>query len=186
MEVISLFQEIRIHGRGGQGNVTLSEFLAEAAFKDGLYAQSFPSFGSERQGAPVVAFVRVSDKPIRVRSQIYRPDFLIVQDESLFGGVDVLEGLKDGGLVVINSEKQPSDFDIPDVYRVVTVPATDLAIKHIGRPIVNTIMVGAFSGASGEIRLRALEESVTNRYPGELAQKEIAAMREAYESVGGS
>lgn len=166
--------------------MTLSEFLAEAAFADGLQAQSFPSFGSERQGAPVVAYVRISDKPIRIRSQIYNPDFLIVQDESLFGGVDVLQGLKDEGLVIINSDKSPSDFDTSDKYKVVTVPATDLAIEHIGRPIVNTIMVGAFAGATGEISLRALENSVRDRYPGELAEKEIAAMIEAYDSVRGS
>lgn len=166
--------------------MTLSEFLAEAAFASDLYAQSFPSFGSERQGAPVVAYVRISDRPIRVRSQIYEPDFLIVQDESLFAGVDVLEGLKDGGTVIINSKRQPSDFEIPEDFRVVTVAATDLAIEHIGKPIVNTIMVGAFAGATREISLEALEESVRNRYSQELAEKEIRAMRKAYDSVGGS
>jgi pyruvate ferredoxin oxidoreductase gamma subunit len=180
-----LIKEIRIHGRGGQGNVTASEFLAEAAFADGLYAQAFPMFGSERHGAPVKAYVRISDRPIRLRSQIYEPDYVIVQDASLFQGNDLLEGLKDGGLVVINTTFPSSDFKIPDRYRVVTVPATELALEIVGKPIINTIMVGAFAGASGEIRLDALEKSVRERYPGELGEKEIVAMGKAFEKVGG-
>jgi len=180
-----MIKEIRIHGRGGQGNVTASEFLSEAAFADGKYAQSFPMFGSERHGAPVTAYVRISDRPIRLRSQIYEPDYVIVQDASLFGGTDVLEGLKDGGLVVINTERPREDFDIPGSYRVVTVPATDLALEIVGKPIINTIMVGAFAGASGEINLEALEKSVRERYPGELGEKEVAAMREAFSRVSG-
>lgn len=177
--------EIRIHGRGGQGNVTAGEFLAEAAFADGLYAQAFPMFGSERHGAPVTAYVRISDGPIRLRSQIYEPDFVVIQDASLFGGTDVLEGLKDGGLVVINTAHPTSEFSIPARFKVVAVPATELALEVIGRPIINTIMVGAFAGASGEISLDALERSVRERYPGELGEKEIAAMRKAFERVGG-
>lgn len=176
-------KEIRIHGRGGQGNVTFSNFLAEAAFEDGLYAQAFPMFGSERHGAPVTAFVRISDSPIRIRSHIEEPDFLIVQDDSLFGGVDVLNGLKDGGIVVINSSKPPGQMPVPDRYRVVTIPATRLALDIVGKPIINTIMAGAFAGATGEIDLEALEKSVRERYPGELGEKEIVAMRKAYEQV---
>jgi pyruvate ferredoxin oxidoreductase gamma subunit len=184
--VIKLVKEIRIHGRGGQGNVTASELLAEAAFADGLYAQSFPMFGSERHGAPVTAYVRISDRPIRLRSQIYEPDYVIVQDASLFGGNDVLDGLKDGGLVVINTSRPVPDFKIPDKFRVIAVPATELALEIVGKPIINTIMVGAFAGASGELRLNALEKSVRERYPGELGEKEIAAMRQAFERVSGA
>ncbi len=180
-----MLKEIRVHGRGGQGNVTASEFLAEAAFADGLYAQSFPMFGSERHGAPVTAFVRISDKPIRIRSQIYEPDYLIVQDATLIPAIDVLEGLREGGLVVINSGLLPSAFSVEDTYLVVTVPATELALDIVGKPIINTIMVGAFAGASGEIQLEALERSVRQRYPGELGEREITAMREAYRQVGG-
>lgn len=180
-----MLKEIRVHGRGGQGNVTASEFLAEAAFADGLYAQSFPMFGSERHGAPVTAFVRISDRPIRIRSQVYDPDYLIVQDATLIPGIDVLEGLRDGGLVVINSGRPPASFSLEDAYRVVTVPATELALDIVGKPIINTIMVGAFAGASGEIRLEALERSVRQRYPGELGEREVTAMREAYRRVGG-
>lgn len=165
--------------------MTASEFLAESAFADGLFAQSFPMFGSERHGAPVTAYVRISDAPIRIRSQVYNPDYLIVQDESLFGSIDVLEGLKEGGLVVINSEKSPSDFAIPDTYQAVTIPATGLALEIVGKPIINTIMVGAFASASGEIRLEALEQSIRERYPGELGEKEIEAMRRASDIVGG-
>ncbi|MBN1288734.1 MAG: pyruvate ferredoxin oxidoreductase subunit gamma [Actinobacteria bacterium] len=173
-------EEIRIHGRGGQGNVTASEFLAEAAFAEGYHAQSFPMFGSERHGAPVTAYVRVSDKPVRVRSQIYEPDHVIIQDETLFGGNDVLEGLKEGGLVIVNSEKPEAGIPVPDKYRLVTVPATTLAIDIVGKPIINTIMVGAFAGASNLIRLETLELSVRERYPGELGEKEIVAMNRAF------
>lgn len=180
-----MIKEIRIHGRGGQGNVTAGEFLAEAAFAGGLYAQAFPMFGSERHGAPVTAYVRISDRPIRIRSQIYEPDYLIVQDASLFSGTDVLEGLKEGGTVVINTALPASKFGIPERFRVVTVPATELALELVGLPIINTIMVGAFAAASGEIRLEALENSVRARYPGELGEKEIIAMRRAFESVAG-
>lgn len=178
-----MFQEMRIHGRGGQGNVTLGEFLAEAAFEDGLYAQAFPMFGSERHGAPVTAYVRISDAPIRIREQIYQPDDIIIQDASLFVAVDVLEGLKDGGLIIINTPRGRERFDIPDRFRVVTVPATELAIEIVGKPIINTIMVGAFAAASGLIKLEALVNSVRERYPGELGEKEIVAMRKAYEQV---
>jgi pyruvate ferredoxin oxidoreductase gamma subunit len=180
-----VIREIRIHGRGGQGNVTASEFLAEAAFADGLYAQAFPMFGSERHGAPVTAYVRISDRPVRLRSQIYEPDCVIVQDASLFVGTDVLEGLKDDGLIVINSRSPAAAFNIPARYRVVTVPATELALEVVGKPIINTIMVGAFAAASGDIRLDALEKSVRSRYPGELGEKEIVAMRKAFEMVAG-
>lgn len=184
-EVVRLLKEIRIHGRGGQGNVTASEFLAEAAFADGLYAQAFPMFGSERHGAPVTAYVRISDRPIRLRSQVYEPDYVIIQDASLFSGNDLLEGLKQGGLVVINTERPVTDFGIGDSFQVVTVPATDLALELVGKPIINTIMVGAFAGASGEIHLSALEKSVRERYPGELGEKEVAAMLKAFDQVKG-
>jgi len=182
---MGLLKEIRIHGRGGQGSVTASEFLAEAAFADGLYAQAFPMFGSERHGAPVTAYTRISDKPIRLRSQIYEPDYLIIQDASLFAGNELLEGLKEGGLVVINSPRPAADFDIPDTFKVVTIPATELALDVVGKPIINTIMVGAFAAASGEIHMEALARSVRERYPGELGEKEVAAMKQAFDTVKG-
>ena len=181
-----MLKEIRIHGRGGQGNVTASEFMAEAAFSDGKYAQSFPMFGSERHGAPVVAFVRISDEPIRRRSQIYEPDYVIVQDASLFMGTDVLAGLKDGGLVVINLAEDSQRPPIPEKYKLVTVPATNIALDTLGKPIINTIMVGAFAGASGELSLDSLEKSVIQRYPGELGEKEVEAMKLAFRLGGGS
>lgn len=177
-------KEIRIHGRGGQGNVTASEFLAEAAFAEGLYAQSFPMFGSERHGAPVTAYVRISNKPIRVRSQIYEPDFIIVQDETLFTGNDVLGGLKEGGLVIVNSSRCRDRLPIPAKFNVLTIPATTLALDIVGKPIINTIMVGAFAGSTGTIRLETLEESIRRRYPGELGEKEVAAMHQAFSLVG--
>lgn len=180
-----MLKEIRIHGRGGQGNVTASEFLAEAAFNDGRYAQSFPMFGSERHGAPVVAFVRISDEPIRRRSQIYDPDYVIVQDVSLFRDTDVMAGLKDGGLVVINLAEGSRRPPVPEKYRLVAVPATSIALEMLKRPIINTVMVGAFAGASGELSLESLESSVLKRYPGELGEKEVEAMRRAFLLAGG-
>lgn len=183
--VIQLIKEIRIHGRGGQGNVTASEFLAEAAFAEGFYAQSFPMFGSERHGAPVTAYVRISDNPIRVRSQIYKPNYVIVQDETLFAGTAVLEGLMEGGLVIVNSGKKREAIPVPpDRFKLVTVPATTLALDIVGKPIINTIMVGAFAAASGMIHLQTLEDSVQDRYPGALGEKEVVAMRRAYALVG--
>ncbi|MBU1670523.1 MAG: 2-oxoacid:acceptor oxidoreductase family protein [Actinobacteria bacterium] len=179
-------KEIRIHGRGGQGNVTLGEFLAEAAFAGGLYAQAFPMFGSERHGAPVTAYVRISDRPIRLRSQVYEPDHLIVQDMSLFAGNDLTGGLKEGALVVVNTSGPVGDLGIAEGFRVVGVPATELALEVVGKPIINTIMVGAFAGASGEIEMDALEKSVRERYPGELGEREIVAMRRAFEMVQGA
>ena len=119
----TMMREIRIHGRGGQGNVTASELLAVAAFEDGKEAQAFPAFGSERMGSPVVAFTRYSDQKIRTRTQIEHPDYVIVQDPTLIGAVDVLSGLKDDGLVIVNTEKTPQELGLKTKARVMTLPA---------------------------------------------------------------
>ena len=146
--------EIRLHGRGGQGSVVASKMLASALLKEGKWAQAFPEFGVERRGQPVTAFLRIDTKPIGAHYRIYEPDHIVVLDPTLQGQVDVTEGLKRGGWMIINSEKSPSEIDIqsdrdkPCPYRIATVDATEIAIKHhLGSkaaPIVNTAIIGAF------------------------------------------
>ena len=173
--------EIRIHGRGGQGSVTAAELLAVAAFDDGREAQAFPAFGVERRGAPVLAFCRIDTEPIRIRSQIYEPDYVIVQDPTLMDTVDVLAGLKPDGTVLINSEHAASELKLDTTARVVTFPATQIALETLGRPIMNTAIMGAFSGISGAISFEAIERSIRHRFPGELGEKNVEAARKAYE-----
>jgi len=177
-------KEIRVHGRGGMGNVTAAELLAEAAFADGKYAQAFPSFGAERQGAPVVAFVRISDKPIRLRQQVYEPDYLIIQDAGLLYSANVLSGLKPGGAVLVNTTRPGDELPIDKGFKIYTVPALRVAIEVIGRPIFNVVMVGAFACATGMVKLDAVMEAIKARFPGELGEKEALATREACEQIG--
>ncbi len=174
-----MLKEIRIHGRGGMGNVTAAELLAEAAFQDGKYAQAFPSFGAERQGAPVVAFVRISDQPIRIRQQIYEPDYLIIQDAGLMYMEGVLDGLKPDGMVVVNTVKDRAELPIPPEIAVRTTPALKIAMDIIGRPLFNVVMVGAFACASDLVDIEAVADAIRRRFPGELGEKEVRACLEA-------
>jgi pyruvate ferredoxin oxidoreductase gamma subunit len=178
-----LLIEVRLHGRGGQGVVTAAELLAVAAFEDGKVAQAFPSFGSERMGAPVESFVKISDDAIRSRSQITNPDYIIVQDPTLIGVVDVLRGLKDNGLAIINTEKKPSELSLQTKAKVITVPATKIATEVIGRPIPNTTLMGAFAAATGVIKLESIERCIKERFPGELGEKNAKAAQAAYDYV---
>lgn len=176
-------KEIRIHGRGGQGVVTAAELLAVAAFCDGKYCQAFPSFGSERMGAPVEAYVKISDTRVRSKTQVYNPDYLIIQDPTLFHGVDVMKGLKEEGLVIVNTEKDPEELGIGNGFKVITIPATTIALEILGRPIPNTTLLGAFAGATGVVSLKAIEQGIKERFPGPLAEKNIKAAEEAYNRV---
>lgn len=173
--------EIRIHGRGGQGSVTAAELIAIAAFYDGKFSQGFPNFGVERRGAPVTAFVRISDKPIRLRSQIYQPDFIIIQDPTLIGGVEVFAGAQKGAKILINTTKPASHFKAPAGVTIKTIAATDLAVKIIGKPIINTILLGAFAKLSGLIKLASVEKAIKERFGGEVGEKNVAAAREGFE-----
>lgn len=177
-------KELRIHGRGGQGSVTAAELIAVAAFEGGVFSQAFPAFGVERRGAPVQAFVRFDDKKIRLRSQVYEPDYIIVQDSTLIKDVDVFKGVKPGGIVIVNTEKTP-DYKVPEGVRLIVIDATSIALKAIGLPITNTTLMGAFAAASGEIQFSALENALKHRFPGELATKNIAAAKIAYDAVKG-
>jgi len=173
--------EIRIHGRGGQGNVAAAELLSIAAFKDGKFAQAFPSFGAERIGAPVQAFVRIDDKKIRTREEVRTPNYLIVQDSFLIGAVPVLDGIKPDGLILVNSDEAPEDLNIKTTARVETIPATEIALEIIGRPIPNAIMIGAFCSLTGLVSIGAVQEAIMEKFPGRVGENNIAALERAVE-----
>jgi 2-oxoacid:acceptor oxidoreductase gamma subunit (pyruvate/2-ketoisovalerate family) len=172
--------EVRFHGRGGQGAVTSAEIVAQAAIAKGLYAQAFPSFGPERRGAPVQAFMRISDKPIRLRSKVYKPDHVIILDPTLLGAVNPSEGLKHEGFVIINSNKSAEELKeiFPD-HNIAYVDASKIAKEELGVPITNTTMLGALLKIADVIPLDALEEPVRHRF-GVVAQKNINAYKRAY------
>ncbi len=181
--------QIRIHGRGGQGVVTATELLSVAAFEQGRHALAFPSFGSERTGAPVVAFCRIADQEIRLREPILAPDVLIVQDPTLLHQVDVFQGLKPDGYVLINSKRSFDELGLADVSsrfrheRLTTVPATEIAIKHLGRPLPNAVLLGGFAALSGLITLDAVAHAIRDKFKGKVAEGNVAAAAEAYEYV---
>jgi pyruvate ferredoxin oxidoreductase gamma subunit len=173
-------KEIRFHGRGGQGAVTAAEILAVAAFYDGRYSQAFPFFGVERRGAPVMAFARIDDKFIRLRSQIYEPDYIVVQDATLLEVIDVAHGLKERGMAIINTEKKPDEVELKTKAEIRTINATKIALDVLGVPIVNTAMLGAFSAMTEEVSLDSLKKAIEKRFPEKIAIKNIKAVELAY------
>ena len=179
--------QVRFHGRGGQGVVTAAELLAHSAFDEKRYAAAFPSFGSERTGAPVVAFCRISTEPIRVREPIMHPDALIVQDSTLFKQVDVFAGLNSDGYVLINSTRTFKELGIEDLVgnnpRFVTVPATAIAMEHLGRPVPNAVLLGAFAALTGEISLHSVTDAITEKFKAKIAAGNCAAATAAYEYI---
>ena len=177
--------EIRWHGRGGQGAVTSAGLVAQAAISEGKYAQAFPSFGPERRGAPVLAFVRVDSKePIRIRAEIREPDVVAVLDPSLLSILNVTSGLKPNGIVVINTRKQAKqlrkEFGITSSLAI--LDATSIAKEILGLPITNTTMLGALVRATGIVKLESLIEPLKHRF-GRLAERNISAMKRAYEET---
>jgi pyruvate ferredoxin oxidoreductase gamma subunit len=181
--------QIRIHGRGGQGVVTATELLSIAAFEQGRHAQAFPSFGSERTGAPVVAFCRIDDAEIRLREPILAPDVLIVQDATLLHQVDVFQGLQPDGYVLINSQRSFHELGLADIEqryrheRLTTVPATEIALKHLGRPLPNAVLLGGFAALSGLVSLDAVAHAIRDKFSGKVAEGNIAAASEAFAFV---
>ncbi len=176
--------QVRFHGRGGQGVVTAAELLSVAAFDSGAHAQAFPSFGSERMGAPIAAFCRIDDHPIRTREPVAKPDAVIVQDATLLSQPDVLAGLSDDGCLLINSNRPAAALDLgTGSQRVCTVPATELALQHLGRPVPNVALLGGFAALTGRISLDALTHAITERFGAKLAAGNIAAATAAYEHV---
>ncbi len=182
--------EIRIHGRGGQGVVTAAELLALAAFREDRYAQAFPSFGSERTGAPVVSFCRIDQRPIRTREPIVAPDALIVIDPTLLHQVDLFAGLKPAARVLINSSRELESLGLGELRdrlpagRVATVAATDLARAHLGRPLPNAAMLGAFAVFTGAVTVPAVLRAIRERFPGPLAEANAAAALAAAGEMG--
>ena len=181
--------QIRLHGRGGQGVVTGAEMLSRAAFRQGRHAQAFPSFGSERTGAPVVAFCRIDDREIRLREPIVAPDVLIVQDPTLLHQVDVFQGLTRDGYVLINSRRGFDDLGVGEIAqryrreRLLTVPATDIALKHLGRPLPNAVLLGGFAALTGIVTLDAVAHAIGDKFSGKVADANVAAATEAFDSV---
>lgn len=176
--------EIRLHGRGGQGTVTAAEILALAAFHDGKYAQAFPSFGVERRGAPVAAFCRIATRPIRLREQIYQPDYLIIQDASLIDtdpsvlvGADLCRG------ILVNADK--GKWPRLKNKNIVCLPATQIALKKIGRPFINTPLVGAFAAMSDAVSLDSLRLALKEQFGAkpDIIKANIEAMEAAYAYV---
>ncbi len=181
--------QVRIHGRGGQGVVTGAEMMSIAAFLGDRHAQAFPSFGSERTGAPVVAFCRMDDREIRLREPIMQPDAIIIQDPTLLHQVDVLSGLKKNGYILINSTRTFAEMGLGEFVKdfqmahLLTVPATELAMKHVGRAVPNMPLLGAFAALSGLISLDAVQRAVDQKFSGAVALGNKAAAKEAYDVV---
>ncbi len=176
--------EVRWHGRGGMGAVTAAELIAKAAIREGKYAQSFPNFGSERRGAPVMAFLRISDEVIRIRTNVYEPDVVMVLDPTLMRVVDVTAGIKSGGTIVVNSAKAPEKVKAEKGYKwaVATIDATKVAREELGVPIMNTTMMGAFLKITDAVKLDSVAEELKERF-GKRADGNIKAMQRAYKET---
>jgi len=174
-------KEIRIHARAGQGAITTAALLGYAYFLKGMYPYAFPHFGAARMGAPMNAFVRVDAKPVRLRSQIYEPDYVIIVDQTLMRGFNCFSGLKEDGIAIINGKK---DTEIPRLnarQKAFIVPANDIALKNIGRPLGNTALLGAFSAASKELNLEFLIEAIKKRFIGKAQEGNIQAAKEGFD-----
>ena len=177
-------KQIRIHGRGGQGVVTAAELIAIGAFKAGHMAQAFPAFGVERTGAPIEAYARIDDKEIKIREQVQNPDILVIQDASLIGAIDLTRGCNDKTIAIINTAKDKSEIELNlPKENIFTVDATKIALKNLGKNIVNTTILGAFARDTGLLNLEALKEAIREKFAdkGEaIINKNIKAIEEAY------
>jgi pyruvate ferredoxin oxidoreductase gamma subunit len=183
---------VRIHGRGGQGAVTAAELLSVAAFDEGRHAQAFPTFGSERTGAPVVSFCRIDDRPIRLREPIRDPDALIVQDPTLLHQVNLFAGLRRDGFLLINTSHSLADLGLEELAdrltpeHVVAVPATEIAREHLGRPLPNAALLGGFAALTGQVSLAAVTGAIGARFPGAVGEANVRAAEVAHDHVAAS
>jgi pyruvate ferredoxin oxidoreductase gamma subunit len=181
--------QVRIHGRGGQGVVTAAELLAQAAFAEGSHAQAFPTFGSERTGAPVTSFCRIDDRPIRIREPIAKPDAVVVQDPTLLHQVDVFGGLEPDGYVLINTGRSFEELGLGDLAHrfpqkhLLAVPATELAREHLGRPLPNVPLLGAFAALTRVITLPSVAAAIRGRFGGSVGEGNVAAAQAAHDFV---
>jgi len=176
-------REIRIHARAGQGAITTAYLLGNAYFLKGMYPYAFPHFGAARMGAPMNAFVRVDSKPVRLRSQIYEPDYVIIVDATLMRGFNCFSGLKEDGIAIVN-ERQ--GLEIPKLkakQRIFVIPANDIALKTIGRPLGNTALLGGFCAATDELEPEVLFEAIKKRFSGKAQEGNIEAIKQGYEFV---
>ena len=184
--------EIRWHGRGGQGAVTASKILADSALAEGKQIQAFPEYGSERQGAPIKAFTRISDKPITVHSQVTNPDMVVVLDPTLLKVVDVTEGLAEDGKIVVNTTMTPAELREKlslKGRKVYTIDATGIALKNLGKAIPNTPMIGALVKATGMLRIEGVTEDFKHKFHNKFREDIVAgnvnAIMDAYNEVKG-
>jgi pyruvate ferredoxin oxidoreductase gamma subunit len=181
--------ETRIHGRGGQGVVTAAEMLSVAAFDEGRHAQAFPSFGSERTGAPVVSYCRFSDRAIRSREPVVEPDAVVIQDATLVHQVDLLSGLTPDGYVLVNTSRRFEELALDETgrpmrhERLVTCPATEIALEHLGRPLPNAALLGGFAALTGQVSLAAIQRAIHERFEGAVGDMNAAAAAAAFEYV---
>ncbi len=176
-------KEIRIHARAGQGAITTASLLGYVYFLKGMYPYAFPHFGAARMGAPMNAFVRVDSNPVRLRSQIYEPDYVIIVDATLMRGFNCFSGLKDKGIAIINERE---GVEIPKVkasQKVYSLPANDIALKTIGRPLGNTALLGAFAAATGDFELDVLLEAIKKRFAGKALEGNLEAAKQGFEFV---
>jgi pyruvate ferredoxin oxidoreductase gamma subunit len=180
--------QVRIHGRGGQGVVTAAELLSIAAFEDGKHAQAFPTFGSERAGAPVTSFCRIDDHPIRIREPVSEPNALIVQDPTLLHQVDLFSGLAEDGYVLLNSSRSFEELGLETLTaglrpgRYMTIPASEIAREHIGRPLPNAVLVGGFAALSAVVSIEAVAKAIHEKFSGSVAEN-VARPEKAFELV---
>ena len=177
-------KEIRIHARAGQGAITTASLLGHAYFLKGMYPYAFPSFGAARMGAPMNAFVRVDSNPVRLRSQIYEPNYLLIVDHTLMRGFNCFSGLKDDGVAIINAKGDT--LEAPKIkvkQRFFMIPANEIALKYIGRPLGNTAMLGAFCAATGELVLDDLNAAIRHRFNQKLQEANIKAAKEGFDYV---
>ncbi len=183
--------QVRFHGRGGQGVVTAAELLSVAAFMDGKHAQAFPSFGSERMGAPVAAFCRIHDQPIRIREPVATPDALIVQDSSLVRNADLLAGLDHTQLVLVNTRLTMDELKAEHLkkqvglQKIILLPATEIALEIVKRNVPNVIMLSAFCAITGLISFETLTKAVQTKFSGKIAEANILAAEKAWKLVEG-
>src|SRR5262249_19673779 len=181
--------QVRIHGRGGQGVVTAAEMLSIAAFEDGQHAQAFPTFGSERTGAPVISFCRIDSRPIRVREPIAEPDVLIIQDPTLLNQVKVFSGLRPDGYVLINTSRALAELGLADFPadfppgRLLPVRASETASKPLGPPLPNTALLGAFAAMTGVVSIEGVSRAIAQKFSGEIAERNMLAADAAFEVV---
>lgn len=181
--------QIRIHGRGGQGVVTAAELLSVAAFLEGKHAQAFPSFGSERMGAPVMAFCRIDSKPIRLREPVMQPDALIIQDPTLLHQVELFDGLSQHGFVLLNSTRSFEELGLAEFVakfpmgHARALPASEIALRHVGRPLPNAALLGGFAGVTGILKIESVLAAIAEKFPAKIAAANAAAARESFEKA---